>query len=156
MHVFYKYIVDLESYIMQETPQAITLYKREYERSLSTEIKRFQRELNWKDMWSVKDARQRLQDGWILIVLRPLVQIKGWVWLSPDGEIKNLYVSKRKRDLGWGKHLIRAAINQAWIREYPTVYWRIDIWNEKSKHTFESVLQTLGCKSKVNLVEEEY
>lgn len=156
MHTFYKYTVDLNGYIMQEIPQAVTLYRKEYERSLSTEIKRFQRELNWKDMWTVKDARERLSNGWILIVLRPLVQIKGWIWLVPDGELKNIYVSKRKRDVDWGQHLTFAAMNQAWVMEYPSVYVRIDLWNNVSKYTFESVLSKISCKSDVRIVEEEY
>lgn len=156
MHTFYKYTVDLNGYIMQEIPQAVTLYRKEYERSLSTEIKRFQRELNWKDMWTIKDARERLSNGWTLVVLRPLVQIKGWVWLAPDGEIKNLYVSKRKRGFKWGRNLIEAAMNQAWVREFEKVYWRIDLWNNASKYVFESVLSKISCKSDVRIVEEEY
>lgn len=156
IQTFFKFEINLELYQYQEIPQTIVPYEKRFERSLSTEIKRFQRELNWPEMWSIPEVYQRLEKGYRFWVLRPKNQIKGWVWLAPDGEIKNVYVSKWSRNQGWGKYLILQGLNGALDLEYPTVYSRVDIWNETSKVLYEHILGLIGCKSFIKLVTEEY
>lgn len=156
IHHFYKYEINLELYQIQEIPQAIVPYEKRFERSLFTEIQRFQNELHWNEMWTIPEVYKRLEKGYCFWVLRPKNQIKGWVWLAPDGEIKNGYVSKWLRNQGWYKHLVFQAMNEALEKNLEQVYLRVDIWNEPGKHSVEQVIERIGCKSKINKIEESY
>lgn len=156
MHQFYRYDINLEYYQNQEIPQAIVPYEKRFERSLSTEIRRFQNELHWDEMWTIPEVYTRLENGYWFWVLRPKNQIKGWVWLAPDGEIKNGYVSKWLRNLGWYKKLIYQAMNKALDLDLTSVYFRVDIWNEPGKVSVEHVIERTGCKSKISKIQEEY
>ena len=156
VHQFYKYTINLELYQNQEVSQAIVPYERRFERSLSTEIKRFQNELHWDEMWTIPEVYSRLEKGYCFWVLRPKNQIKGWVWLVPDGEIKNGYVSKWFRNQGWYKQLILKAMNEALEKEFESVYFRVDIWNEPGKRSVEQVIERTGCKSQISKIIEEY
>lgn len=156
IHQFYRYDVDLSNYQLRDLPKEIVEYNRSFERSLSTEMKRFQNELHWDEMWTLEDVYSRLSKGYSFFVLRPKNQIKGWIWLSPDGELKNGYVSKWSRNQNYLKKLCLVAINRAWELEYPRVWGRIDIWNKASIRSFEALLKQLGCKVDCKLVEEEY
>lgn len=156
VHQFYKYEIDLEFYQYHEIPQAIVPYEKRFERSLSTERNRFQRELNWSEMWTIKEVYERLEKGYHFWVLRPKNQIKGWAWLAPDGEMKNLYVSKWFRNQGWGRYFHLQRLNKALDLELPSVYIRIDIWNEPAKACMDRLLSTIGCKSKISKIIEEY
>lgn len=156
IHQFYKYVINLELYQYQEIPQAVVPYERKFERSLATEIRRFQNELHWNEMWTISEVYERLEKGYGFWVLRPKNQIKGWAWLSPVGELKNLYVSKWLRNQGWGRYLHLVRLNEALNRDYSEVFVRVDIWNERAKALLEKVISTTGCKTSVKLIEEEY
>lgn len=156
VHQFYKYVVDLTNYQPRDLPKEIVEYNRSFERSLSTEIRRFQNELHWKEMWTIPEVYQRLDAGWNFVVLRRMVQIKGWGWLSADREIKNIYVSKWKRNLGWGTQLYYTLLNKAWELEYPDVFVRVDIWNRPAQYLAEKVLCNLACDVDCKIVEENY
>lgn len=156
IHQFYRYDVDLSNYQLRDLPKEIVEYNRSFERSLSTEMKRFQNELHWDEMWTLEDVYSRLSKGYSFFVLRPKNQIKGWLWLSPDGELKNAYISKWSRNKNYLKKITLAAINRAWELEYPRVWVRIDIWNKASIRSFETLTKQLGCKVDCKLIEEEY
>lgn len=156
IHQFYKYIVDLSNYQLRDLPREIVEYNRSFERSLSTEIRRFQNELHWDQMWTIPEVYERLNKGYKFNVLRPKNQIKGWAWLATDHEIKNVYVSKWKRNQGWSKQLYFSLLNKAWELEYPDVYIRVDVWNKPAKYAVESVIGQIGCRVNCKLVEEEY
>lgn len=156
IHSFYRVSIDLDLYQYQEIPQAIVPYEKRFERSLLTEIKRFQNELHWSEMWTLEDVHKRLDQGYKFWVLRPKNRIKGWIWLAPDGEMKNLYVSKWFRNQGWGKQFYLQSMNEALELGYPLVYARIDIWNEPAKVCINNLLSLVGCKSTFELVTEEY
>ena len=153
---FYRFDIDLGLYQYQEIPQTIIPYEKRFERSLSTEIKRFQSELHWKDMWTIPEVYTRLDEGYDFWVYRPKNQIKGWGWLSPEGEIKNLYVSKWSRNQGICQKLILQALNRALELDMESVFARVDVWNTPSLKSFERVLEIIGCKSNIKIVEEEY
>ena len=155
IHNFYRYDIDLEFYQTQEIPQAIVPYEERFERSLRTEIQRFQKELNWSEMWDTLEVYARLLKGYKFWVLRPKNQIKGWAWLAPDGEIKNVYVSKWFRNQHWGRYLVLQCMNEAAL-SMEKVYSRVDIWNEPSKQLFEGILKTVSCKSKITSITENY
>ena len=160
IHQFFKYSVNLDFYpCSQEIPQEIIPYEKRLEGSLLTEIKRFQNELHWNEMWTIPEVYSRLEQGYKFWVLKPKNQIKGWTWLAPDGEIKNVYVSKWLRKQGWGKKLVECCCQSALDQEFSQIYARVDIWNRASIYLFEDLLKhagQAGCKTYVKLVEEEY
>ena len=77
IHSFYRTDINLDLYQYQEVPQAIVPYEQRFERSLSTAIKKFQAELNWKELWNLQDVKLRLISGWKFWVLRPKNQVRG-------------------------------------------------------------------------------
>lgn len=155
-HQFCKYELSLALYQEQEISPAIIPYEERFERSLLTEIRRFQKELNWSEMWDSLDVIERLLHNYKFWVLRPKNQIKGWVWLTPEGEIKNLYVSKWFRGQGWGTQLIYAGLNEALNQDLDTALYRVDIWNTASKKCIENVLERTGISCKLSFIEEDY
>lgn len=155
-HRFYKYTINLDYYQSREIPQEIVPYEERFEGSLLTAIQKFQKELHWDAMWTLSDVKKRLQEGWKFWVLRPKNQIRGWIWLSPDGEMVNVYVSKYLRNRNWCKQLTYQCLNEAVEMGLPSVYARIDIWNEVSKKSLESLLEVIACRTGVEMVEEEY
>lgn len=156
IQTFFKFEINLELYQYQEIPQTIVPYEKRFERSLSTEIKRFQAELNWKDMWTIPEVYSRLDKGYRFWVYRPKNQIKGWGWLSPEGEVKNLYVSKWSRNQGICQKIILQTLNGALDSDMDSVFARVDVWNTSSLKAFERVLEIIGCKSSIKIIEEEY
>ena len=156
IHSFYRTDINLDLYQYQEIPQAIVPYEQRFERSLNTAIKKFQTELNWEEMWNLRDVQLRLVSGWKFWVLRPKNQIRGWIWLTPTGEMKNLYVSKRLRNQGWGRQLYLTAMNEALDLEYSSVFTRVDVWNEPAKACVDRLLRNIGCKSSIKLTVEDY
>lgn len=161
MEVYNKYIIDLQNYQIREVPKEFklyTTYDRRLRGPLISSINRFQNELHWDKMWTVWDAKKRLKRGWKLIIYKrkPRGMILGWVWLSPEGEIKNLYVSRRQRMQGLGIQLVYAALNAAMETELSSVFYRCDIWNLASKYLIEHVISQIGCKVKLTQVEEDY
>lgn len=157
IHHFCRYEINLEAYQIQEIPQAIVPYEEKFERSLCTEIRRFQKELNWSEMWDTLDVVSRLLHGWRFWVFRPKNQIKGWVWVDPDkAEIKNLYVSKWFRKQGWGTKLILAGLNDLLDLDKDVALYRTDTWNTASKKSIERVLELTGITSKLFFTEENY
>ncbi|MBT7558319.1 hypothetical protein HN615_15570, partial [Candidatus Woesearchaeota archaeon] len=64
-----KFKPDLINYkevdIIPEINQVFELDEEKLKRALDE----FQVELNWEDMWSMEDAKQRLKDGWYFNIL---------------------------------------------------------------------------------------
>ena len=60
----------------------LTHWKKVNEDKLQLAIDIFQEEMNWNKMWSVEDAKQRLEDGWLFSVLEINDELKGWYWLD--------------------------------------------------------------------------
>lgn len=164
IHSFNKYTIQLERYQLQPISPWIVPYEARFKNSLATTIRIFQKELNWSEMWNVKEAHERLEKGYRFFVLKPKSQILGWVWVAPDHEIKNLYVRPYRRfnpkrtnsNKHWGTQLIFAGLNCCFEQEFPDAYFRVDVWNSISNHMAEKVLSQIGCRSNIELVEENY
>ena len=156
LHQFYLYTIDLENYQTRYLPPTLMPYKLEFEQELKRGIRRFQAELHWEDMWDIPTANRRLGEGYRFVVFRPDCGVRGWAWLTPKYEIKNVYVYKTYRGLGWGKNLYYYLLNEAWALEYPFVTVRVDIWNVSAMKVVEKVAEVTGCGLDLKLVEEEY
>ena len=145
MHQFYKIEIDLGNYQYREIPQAIIPYEQRFEKSLFTEIKRGRKE---------KTVRKFNYLDCEFGILRPKNQIKGWICLGLDGELRNLYVSKWFRNQDWGENLIYWGLNKAFVLEYPKILAKVDIWNDPAKACFDKVLERISCKTSYSLIEE--
>ena len=77
-----KYRRDLKNYQFYNTPNQVSCCKKIDEVKLQSAIDLFQQELNWDKMWSVEDAKHRLEDGWLFSVLQIDNKIRGWYWLN--------------------------------------------------------------------------
>ena len=126
-----RFEIDLREYSITSIPQYIievntlTLNFQD----LSDEIDEFNSEIEWKEMWTVEDARTRLQSGWKLLVYIPGEKIKGWYWLDNAGEPRNLYINKGYRGLGVGKEMHLALLNICKELGMERVECSIDDWN---------------------------
>ena len=115
------------------------------EEKLKWAIDEFQVELNWKDIWSVEDAKQRLKGGWYFNILEIDKKIVGWVWFNIlESELCNLYVHKDYRNMGYGKELIYSILNLANDKGLDILYADVDDWNKNSQKLFRK------CGWKIN------
>jgi GNAT superfamily N-acetyltransferase len=131
------YRKSLNDYRFTPSSYEITYWKKINEDKLQSAIDIFQEELNWDKMWSVEDAKQRLEDGWLFSVLEINDELKGWYWL--DYETKeglNLYVHKDCRGYGYGFELISYIITAAKLQQLDSVWSQVEEWNEVSQRLF--------------------
>lgn len=164
IHSFNKYTIQLERYQLRPISPWIKPFDLKKIPSLKTTIKIFQNELHWNDMWDIKEVKRRLNSGYRFYVLQPKSQIWGWIWISPDHEVKNLYVrpyhrfnpKRTKSNPHWGTQLVYTGLNCCYEQDFDDAFFRIDIWNKPSNCIAENILEQIGCKSSIELVEEEY
>ena len=88
-------------------------------------------------MWSVEDAKHRLETGWLMSVLEQDDELKGWFWLNYETqEGLNLYVHKDHRNWGYGMGLINYICRLAKLQGLDSVWSQVDEWNEVSQRLF--------------------
>mgnify|MGYP005993740447 FL=1 len=131
------YRKSLNDYRFTPSSYEITYWKKVNEDKLQLAIDVFQEELNWNKMWSVEDAKQRLEDGWLMSVLQQDDELKGWFWLNYETqEGLNLYLHKDHRNWGHGKGLINYIHTAAKVRGLDSVWSHVDEWNDVSQRLF--------------------
>ncbi len=119
-------IVEIPAYIREETVDTLNFD------DLANEIVEFDKELEWEDMWTIEDARERLLNNWRLVVFVPGARIKGWYWLDNIGEPRNLYVNKAYRGLEIGKDMHLKLLNICKMLGMDKVECDVDSWNVSS------------------------
>ena len=66
---------------------------------LQSGIDEFNKQLNWDNMWTVTDAKERLKNNWWFYVIEEDNKYIGWAWFdTPNKQFCNLYVLKDYRD----------------------------------------------------------
>tara|TARA_Y100000593_G_C4217466_1_gene289987 strand:- start:36 stop:467 length:432 start_codon:yes stop_codon:yes gene_type:complete len=104
---------------------------------LKSAIDEFQSELNWDEMWSLDEAKSRLQSGWNLVVIEKYNKYVGWAWIWPEYKRWfNLYVHKDYRKMGYGAELIYSILNIAKDKNLDVLYADVDGWNKNSQNLF--------------------
>ena len=132
-----KYKRDLFDYEIVIIPKEIQTVDNFNNVDLEREIDKFQKELNWPEMWTVKDAISRLKKDWYFNVLKINNHIIGWVWLNTiENELCNLYVNREIRKQGYGKQLIYSIMNLAKDDNIDTIYAEVDWWNDSGNLAF--------------------
>ena len=135
-----RFEIDLREYSITTVPQYIvevnvlTLNFQE----LSDEIDIFNREIEWSEMWTTEDARDRLLKGWKLIIYKPGDRIRGWVWLDNTKELRNIYVNKYYRGMGIAREMQFKLLNICKSLGMDRVECSIDDWNLASMKSFKS------------------
>ena len=134
-----KYKRDLFDYEIVIIPKEIQIVDNFNNVDLEREIDKFQKELNWPEMWTVKDAISRLKKDWYFNVLKINNHIIGWVWLNTiENELCNLYINREIRKQGYGKQLIYSIMNLAKNNNVDTIYSEVEEWNELAHLSFLS------------------
>ena len=132
--------IDLREYSTTTTPQyieevdALTLNFQE----LSNEIDEFNKEIEWKEMWTLEDARDRLLSGWKLIIYKPGDRIRGWCWLDSINNLRNIYVNKHYRGIGIAREMQFKLLNICKSLGIEKIECSIDDWNLISIKSFKS------------------
>ena len=102
-----RYRRDLDVYQFYSTPNQISYWKEIDEDKLQSAIDLFNEEIKWDRMWNVEDAKKRLKEGRLMVVLEIDDKLRGWYWLNYETkEGLNLYVHKDSRNRGYGFGLI--------------------------------------------------
>lgn len=136
-----KFEKDLRNYIIKNTSpyiQQVNIDTLDFKK-LDDEIKLFQEEINWTDMWDIKEVKNRLLNGWRFVIYKPSDEIKGWIWLDNTNEPKNIYVNKEYRNVGVAKELYNEVHNICKKENIEKIIGYIDDWNIISRRCIESV-----------------
>ena len=125
-----KFYFDLNSYDEQEVSNDIKKIKVIDRKKLQDGIDTFQKELDWRQMWSVDDAQKRLDDGWWFYVIERDDKYIGWGWFdTPQKRFCNLYVHKDYRVDGYGKDLVYVRLNECKKQNIEKVWMEVTRWN---------------------------
>ena len=81
-----KFYFDLNSYDEQEVSNDIKKIKVIDRKKLQDAIDTFQKELDWRQMWSVDDAQERLDDGWWFYIIERDDKYIGWGWFDTSSK----------------------------------------------------------------------
>ena len=133
-----RYRRDLDNYQFYNTQTEISYWSEVDEDKLQTAIDLFNKEIKWDCMWNVEDAKKRLEQGRLMVVLEIDDKLRGWYWLNYETqEAENLYVHEDFRNKGYGFGLISYIITSAKLRKLDHVWARVDEWNKTSQRLFE-------------------
>lgn len=130
-----KFEIDIKNYLLYNPKNNIievNIDEIDFE-ELENEIKEFNEEIKWVEMWSIEIAKKRLENNWKLIIYKPSKKIKGWYWLDDKNEPKNLYVNKKYRNKGIGKEMHLVLLNICKKLNMDSVKCHIDEWNIASQ-----------------------
>ena len=113
---------------------------------LQSGIDDFNRQLNWDNMWTVTDAKERLEKNWWFYVIEEDNKYIGWAWFDePNKQFCNLYVHKDYRDKGYGKELTYKRLNECKRMDIQNVWMKVDEWNKPE----QKITQELGWSPKI-------
>ena len=113
---------------------------------LQSGIDEFNKQLNWDNMWTVTDAKERLKNNWWFYVIEEDNKYIGWAWFdTPNKQFCNLYVHKDYRDRGYGKELTYKRLNECKKRDIQNVWMEVDEWNKPE----QKITQELGWSPKI-------
>ena len=133
-----KFTYNLSNYkpvkVLPEIKRVIKIDRQKLQDGIDT----FQRELDWRQMWSVDDAEKRLEDGWWFYVIekRGIGYLNtdryiGWAWFDTSNkQFCNLYVHKDYRSGGYGKELVYARLNECKKQNIQKVWMEVNTWNK--------------------------
>ena len=141
-----KFYFDLNSYDEQEVSNDIKKIKVIDRKKLQDAIDTFQKELDWRQMWSVDDAQKRLDDGWWFYIIERDDKYIGWGWFdTPQKRFCNLYVHKDYRVDGYGKDLVYVRLNECKKQNIEKVWMEVNRWNVP----IQKINQKLGWTPKI-------
>lgn len=120
-----------------EGPYRIGLVMNPNYADLRREIMVFNHEIDWEDMWTFEDAKERLSQGWLFVCLFIDHQIKGWVWLNTKtNTLTNLYVNKDYRNNGYATQLVKQLTKESYTIGVENIKSYVDDWNHSSHSVF--------------------
>ena len=97
-------------------------------------IQAFNREIEWDEMWDLKETQKRFTNSEVLFLLRDKKGALGHVWFDED-YLYNMFVSDR-REAGVSVKFILHCFNYI---PYKDIRLYCDKWNKKAQKFFEKV-----------------
>jgi hypothetical protein len=94
----------------------------------------FSREVEWDNMWDIKETKNRFNSNQVLFLLRDETGALGHVWFDED-YLYNMFVSDR-REAGVSVKFILHCFNYI---PYKDIRLYCDKWNKKAQKFFEKV-----------------
>ena len=142
-----KFYFDLNDYNKHKVSKDIKRIEVIDQKKLQDAIDTFQKELDWRQMWSVSDAQKRLDDGWWFYVIEINDKYVGWAWFDTNTKkFCNLYVHKDLRDGGYGKDLVYVRLNECKEQDIKNVWMEVNDWNVP----IQKIGQELGWTPKIH------
>lgn len=103
----------------------------------------FNEHIEWKDMWTLPQALNRLENGEELFIYAPNRQAKAFVWFK-DNYLYNLFVAPEVRKFNIAEKLIKHAYN---ILPYTVFYAYTEKWNKVTQNFTEKRVGGLKISS---------
>lgn len=150
------FTLNIENYSQREVENEVSEYREEFRPLLSEAISQFQEELSWDQMWKESDVNLRMMRGYSFFVLILDNKIRGWIWLTPEREIKNYYVHKDFRKQGHAKKLYFKCLNKAKAMKFKEVWGTINEWNVNSLRSCSLIWKEVMCPVKIKKIKTEY
>ena len=115
--------------------QSYTISGGILEKKVQASIDSFNSNHDWEDMWTIEDAKERLNNGHQLFLGvdkddNPLAH----VWFDED-YLYNVYINP-EREYGYGEAFIKSCLNSI---KHDTVKLYCDDWNIKAQKFFEKI-----------------
>jgi hypothetical protein len=145
-----QYRLNKENYIKQKDLHIIHIYDRiwseSYKDTIQLLINYFNEEYNWKDMFTLDNAVERIKEGqnlFLLYVERRAIGYVGFKELDNDTCFGyNLYVTKKIDRPKNSAHWFYNKVSGIMLKNYDTIKVEIEDWN---KVVFDLV-ETMGYK----------
>jgi RimJ/RimL family protein N-acetyltransferase len=106
---------------------------------IDNSIKNFKSEIEWEELFTLDEARQRLTEGMVMYVGIIDFDVFGHVWFKNhnDGRfLFNLFIRNQVEDKKYtGKEFLSDVIYR--FEDNKTIYCEVDNWNEKSIKLFK-------------------
>ena len=142
-----KFYFDINGYTEHEISEDIKRIEVIDRKKLQDGIDTFQKELDWRQMWSRDDAEKRLEDGWWFYVIEIDDKYIGWAWFdTPNKQFCNLYVHKDYRKKGYGKQLVYSRLNGCKKQNIEKAWMEVEDWNRP----IQKIGQELGWSPKIH------
>lgn len=99
-------------------------------------IKLFKSEIDWEEMWDIKDVKKRFDEKHIMYIMTDNDIVLGFCWYNKN-YLYNVFVSKT-RTKNDSQNFIKYTLNEYMIN-YKYVILQCDDWNIKAQKFFRGI-----------------
>ena len=135
-----KYIwfsIDLSEVIYYKVNEIIIIAKdnyHKYENEIQEGIVSFTEKIKWEKMWTIIDAKERLEEGQTLYLYRPENRTIGFVWFNGNLLYNAFMHSSRKKGISQ-----KFFSNTIIMNNYKETKLYVDEWNTKALKLWKKI-----------------